>query len=45
MPRAPQTASPKNVLNVLKRNAMSVLSATSESMFAVRCVICFAADT
>ena len=35
MPLAPHTISPKKVLKVLKRKAMRVLSATSESMFAV----------
>ena len=35
MPLAPQTISPKKVLKVLKRKAMRVLSATSESMLAV----------
>ena len=32
MPRAPQTASPQNVLNTLSRNDTHVLMATSVSM-------------
>lgn len=35
MPLALHTISPKKVLKVLKMKAMRVLSATSESMFAV----------
>ena len=35
MPLAPQIISPKKVLKVLKMKAIRVLSATSESMFAV----------
>ncbi len=44
MPLAPQTSSPQNVLKELSKKAIIVLSATSESMFAVACFSCFHAE-
>ena len=44
MPLAPQTSSPQKVLKILSTKAINVLSATSESIFAVQCFSCFHAE-